>query len=419
MAFKLPDRTYETTTTTGTGTVSLLGAVTGYQSFSAGVGNSNTTYYCIQGQSGAEWEVGIGTYTSSGSTLSRTTVIASSNSNALVTFSAGTKNVFVSAPGEKIIYGDNNGLVDASLFTGAFQPPIGTTAQRPSSPTNGSSRWNTSVNTYEIFNGVAWISLVALGIPVSYVLVAGGGGGAGAEGGGGAGGVLTGISALSSGTTYSFIVGGGGVGGAWGANGTAGTNTTGFGIAAVGGGYGTHNGDGGSGGSGGGGGFSGVGGASSAGQGNIGGGGYNGGNYCGGGGGGANSTGGTATITVAGNGGDGLGTAITGTTTYYGGGGGGCSRSTADTQGTGGAGGGGAGVCGGNGTNGTINTGGGAGAGTSNGGGANNGGTGGSGVMIISVPTAFYTGNYTGSPTITTSGTNTVIKYTSSGSYVA
>lgn len=99
MAFVLADRVKETTTTTGTGTVTLLGASTGYQSFSA-IGNSNTTYYTIAGQTGSEWEVGIGTYTSSGTTLARTTVIASSNSGSLVNFSAGTKDVFVTYPAE-------------------------------------------------------------------------------------------------------------------------------------------------------------------------------------------------------------------------------------------------------------------------------------------------------------------------------
>jgi hypothetical protein len=97
MAFVLADRVKETTTTTGTGTVTLLGASTGFQSFSA-IGNTNTTYYTIAGQTTSEWEVGIGTYTSSGTTLARTTVISSSNSGSLVNFSAGTKDVFVTYP---------------------------------------------------------------------------------------------------------------------------------------------------------------------------------------------------------------------------------------------------------------------------------------------------------------------------------
>ena len=95
MALILADRVQETTTTTGTGTVTLAGAASGFQSFSA-VGDGNSTYYTITG--GTEWEVGIGTYTSSGTTLSRTTVLSSSNSGSLVTFSAGTKNVFVTYP---------------------------------------------------------------------------------------------------------------------------------------------------------------------------------------------------------------------------------------------------------------------------------------------------------------------------------
>jgi hypothetical protein len=99
MAFVLADRVKETTTTTGTGTVTLAGASAGYQSFSA-IGNTNTTYYTIAAQTGTEWEVGIGTYTSSGTTLARTTVISSSNAGALVNFSAGTKDVFVTYPAE-------------------------------------------------------------------------------------------------------------------------------------------------------------------------------------------------------------------------------------------------------------------------------------------------------------------------------
>lgn len=102
MALVLADRVKETTTTTGTGTITLLGAATGFQSFSA-IGNGNTTYYCIAGQTSSEWEVGIGTYTSSGTTLARNTVLSSSNSGSLVDFSAGTKDVFVTYPASKSI----------------------------------------------------------------------------------------------------------------------------------------------------------------------------------------------------------------------------------------------------------------------------------------------------------------------------
>ena len=97
MALVLADRVQETTTTTGTGTVTLAGAVSGFQSFSV-VGNGNTTYYTIVDSSTGAWEVGLGTYTSSGTTLSRTTVLSSSNSGSLVNFAAGTKQVFLTYP---------------------------------------------------------------------------------------------------------------------------------------------------------------------------------------------------------------------------------------------------------------------------------------------------------------------------------
>lgn len=104
MAFVLADRVRETTTTTGTGTVTLAGAVLGFQSFSA-IGNGNTTYYTIAGIGTSEWEVGIGTYTSSGTTLSRTTILASSNSGSAVNFSAGTKDVFCDYPAGRAVIG--------------------------------------------------------------------------------------------------------------------------------------------------------------------------------------------------------------------------------------------------------------------------------------------------------------------------
>ena len=118
MALVLADRVRETTTTTGTGTVTLGGAVTGFQSFAA-VGNANTTYYVIAGQGTSEWEVGVGTYTSSGTTLSRDTVLASSNSGSLVTFSAGTKDVWVDYPSGRSVTGstgmtENNTTITAN-----------------------------------------------------------------------------------------------------------------------------------------------------------------------------------------------------------------------------------------------------------------------------------------------------------------
>lgn len=113
MALVLADRVKESTTTTGTGPVTLGGAATGYQSFAA-VGNGNTTYYTIADQTGVNWEVGIGTYTASGTTLSRDTVLASSNAGALVNFGAGTKDVFVTYPAD---YADTAQVGDVVLAT--------------------------------------------------------------------------------------------------------------------------------------------------------------------------------------------------------------------------------------------------------------------------------------------------------------
>jgi hypothetical protein len=113
MPLVVKDRVQESSTTTGTGTFTLGGAVTGFQSFSV-IGNGNTTYYAIVG--GSEWEVGLGTYTSSGTTLSRDTVLESSNSGSLVNFSAGTKNVFVTYPAEEAVYQDETGTAYAPQF---------------------------------------------------------------------------------------------------------------------------------------------------------------------------------------------------------------------------------------------------------------------------------------------------------------
>lgn len=104
MPLVVADRVKETTTSTGTGTITLAGAAVGFQSFAA-VGNGNSTYYTIADQTGSNWEVGIGTYTSSGTTLSRDTVLASSNSGSLVPFGAGIKDVFVTYPAARSAFG--------------------------------------------------------------------------------------------------------------------------------------------------------------------------------------------------------------------------------------------------------------------------------------------------------------------------
>jgi hypothetical protein len=108
MALVLADRVKETTTSTGTTAITLAGAATGYQTFSSAVGNANTTYYTIADQTGANWEVGIGTYTTIGNTLSRDTVLASSNAGSLVDFTTGVKDVFVSYPAERALYSGGN-----------------------------------------------------------------------------------------------------------------------------------------------------------------------------------------------------------------------------------------------------------------------------------------------------------------------
>jgi hypothetical protein len=116
MALVLADRVKETSTTAGTGTLTLGGASTGFQSFAA-VGNGNTTYYAISDAATGDWEVGIGTYTSSGTTLSRDTVLSSSASGALVTFGAGSKDVFVTYPSEKGVWLDAAGKFVQTTFT--------------------------------------------------------------------------------------------------------------------------------------------------------------------------------------------------------------------------------------------------------------------------------------------------------------
>ena len=108
MALVINDRVKETTTTTGTGAVSLGGAVTGFETFAAGIGNSNTVYYCIAHQDQAEFEVGLGTLDGDSSDLTRTTVISSSNSDSAVDFSAGTKDVFCTLPASKLIFEDGS-----------------------------------------------------------------------------------------------------------------------------------------------------------------------------------------------------------------------------------------------------------------------------------------------------------------------
>jgi hypothetical protein len=154
MAFVVKDRVKETTTTTGTGTVTLAGAATGFQSFAA-IGDTNSTYYAIVAQTGTEWEVGIGTYTSSGTTLSRTTVLSSSNSGSLVDFTAGTKDVFVSYPSELAAFANGNGVVveNYTTLTGTYTMTTGKSGMSvgPVTISSGSS--------FTVGSGQRWVVL--------------------------------------------------------------------------------------------------------------------------------------------------------------------------------------------------------------------------------------------------------------------
>jgi hypothetical protein len=313
----------------------------------------------------------------------------------------------------------NTGIVTMSGNTGAFIPPTGTTAQRPSTPALGMSRWNSDLGVYEIWNGVIWQVIASGGYIATYLVVSGGGGGGanpggGGAGGGGAGGYVTGTTTFVPGNTYSFVIG---AGGASGTNGNV-SSITGIVNAVAGGAGGNINTAGGNGSSGGGGGSAAGGGAPASyaggsgtlGQGFAGGSGANNdfpGNGGGGGGAGAVGGNGPAGGGSSGAGGIGILNTITGASIYYAGGGGGAGFYG---NGAGGLGGGGAGST--NGVAGTANTGGGGGGGNTG-----VGGTGGSGVVIISVPTSNYSNVTTGSPTVVINGSNTVMTFTSSGTY--
>jgi hypothetical protein len=110
MTLVIADRVRQSTATTGTGTLTLSGSLLGFQTFSV-IGDGNTTYYTIVDSNDGAWEVGIGTYTASGTTLSRDTVLDSSNAGSAVDFAVGTKDVFVTYPADKAVYEEANGDV--------------------------------------------------------------------------------------------------------------------------------------------------------------------------------------------------------------------------------------------------------------------------------------------------------------------
>jgi hypothetical protein len=288
------------------------------------------------------------------------------------------------------------GDVFCNSNTGQIYLPSGNTASRNNSaPVNGLIRYNSTGNFFEGYANSTWIKFVVqnqAGYTINYLVVAGGGGSGGGQGGGGAGGAGQVISSSSfvvqGSTTWTVYIGGGGAGGSAGTSGTA-SYITGVANASTGGGGGTISPDQNAGGNGG---ASGNGYAGASGS-------YNPNQYSGGGGGAAAAASGNS-------GGIGVNTTIRGTSEYFGGGGGGTS------SGSGGAGGGGTGAGVGAGTAGSVNSGGGGGGGNNNG--VNNGG---SGVVILQFPTAYYSGVITGSPTVTTSGANTILTFTGSGTY--
>jgi hypothetical protein len=289
--------------------------------------------------------------------------------------------------------------------TGYFQVPVGSIAQRPASPAEGLVRYNSESDIYEGYINGNWHKFLTVNqgsYTITYVAVGGGAGGGPVSvrdgcGGGGGGQVTASTTSVTPGASVLTITIG--AGGATNSSGTA-SGITGI-VSAVSGATGTRNG-----GASGNGFAGGAGALDSDGIGDGGGGG-------GAGGVGANAVAFASNGGAGGAGGIGAETLITGTSQYFGGGGGGGGSAT----GSGGAGGTGGGGAGGSPyptlpTAGTVNTGGGGGSYN-----ANAGAAGGSGVVFLSMPTLNYTGTHTGSPTISTTGANTVLKFTGSGTY--
>lgn len=161
MALVLNDRVKETTTTTGTSDFALAGAETGFQSFSAGVGANNTTYYSVT--DGTDWEVGLGTLSSDGLTLARTTVLQSSNSDAKVDFSAGSKTIFVTYPADKAVLTDAAQTLTAKTLSNS--PSVAFNTSSAITVTQGQLAWNSDEETLDLgLNG----STLQLGQEIHY-----------------------------------------------------------------------------------------------------------------------------------------------------------------------------------------------------------------------------------------------------------
>jgi len=151
MALVVADRVKETSTTAGTGTLTLAGASAGFQSFAV-IGNGNTTYYTIVDGTTGAWEVGIGTYTASGTTLSRDTVLSnSSGTTTQINFAANVKDVFVTYPASKSTYEDEG----QAVYGGAGTAAIYLNSQNVTVNTTVASGYNgMSAGTVTVANGI-------------------------------------------------------------------------------------------------------------------------------------------------------------------------------------------------------------------------------------------------------------------------
>ena len=159
MALVVKDRVKETTATTGTGTLTLAGAVTGFQSFSSALSDADTTYYSIFESSTGEWEVGLGTFTLSGTTLSRDTILESSNAGSAINLTAGAADVFITQPAEKAVYLDGSGNIShivtlGTETSGNYVASISTNAGLDGSGSGEGSAVTLSLNLNELSTSI-------------------------------------------------------------------------------------------------------------------------------------------------------------------------------------------------------------------------------------------------------------------------
>lgn len=161
MALVFANRVLETSTTSGTGTLTLAGTVAGYQSFASGIGNGNTCYYTIVDGTANVWETGIGTFTSAGNTLARTTVLSnSSGTQVAISLAGNTVNVFVTLPAEKAVYFDANGNIGVGITadgSSLIQIKAGTATTAPLELTSSAGTVMTTPDDGSIeYDGVAF-----------------------------------------------------------------------------------------------------------------------------------------------------------------------------------------------------------------------------------------------------------------------